>query len=63
VSVAQLAEFFINDHAKPKRKARTAADYAAVLNNYLVPELGKKAANRITAADVSKLHLSLQDRP
>src|SRR5260370_1034216 len=35
--IAQLVELFINQHAKPKRKARTAASYAAVLNSYLVP--------------------------
>ena len=33
MSVAQLVEIFINEHAKPKSKARTAAGYAAVLNN------------------------------
>jgi integrase len=63
MSVAQLVEFFINEHAKPKRKARTAADYAAVLNNYLVPKFGKRGADQITTSDVSQLHLSLRNRP
>ena len=63
MSIAQLVELFINEHAKPKRKARTAADYAAVLNNYLVPKFGKRAADQVTAAEISQLHLSLRDRP
>ena len=63
MSIAQLAVFFINEHAKPKRKARTAADYAALLNGYLVPKFGKRPADQITTADISQLHLSLRDRP
>jgi integrase len=61
--IAQLVELFISEHAKPKRKARTAADYAAILNNYLVPKFGKRAADQLSTADISQLHLSLRDRP
>jgi Arm DNA-binding domain len=41
MTIAQLVDLFISEHAKPKRKARTAADYAAVLHNHLVPSLEK----------------------
>ncbi len=51
--IAQLVELFINEHARPKRKARTAASYAAVLNNYFVPKFGKRAADQIAAAEIS----------
>ncbi len=61
--IAHLVELFINEHAQPKRKPRTAADYAAVLNSYLVPKFGKRAADQITAAEIAQLHLSLRDRP
>ena len=61
--IAQLVELFISEHARPKRKPRTAADYASLLNSYLVPKFGKRAADHITAAEVSQLHLSLRDRP
>ena len=40
--IAQLVELFINEHAKPKRKPRTAADYAAMLRSYLMPKFGKE---------------------
>lgn len=63
MSIAQLVAFFINEHAKPKRKAHTAADYTALLNGYLVPRFGKRPADQITAAEISQLHLSLRDRP
>jgi hypothetical protein len=63
VTIAQLVDLFISEHAKPKRKARTAADYAAVLHNHLVPRFGKRATDQLTPSDISQLHLSLRDRP
>jgi integrase len=63
MSIAQLVELFISEHAKPKRKARTASDYEAVLKGYLVPRFGSRAVAQITAAEISQLHLSLRDRP
>src|SRR5271166_5978754 len=63
MQVAQLVEAFINQHAKPKRKAQTAASYAALLNNCLVPKFGKRPADQVSAADISQLHLSMRDQP
>jgi integrase len=63
MQIAQLVELFIDQHAKPKRKARTAASYAAVLNNHFVPKFGKRPADQVTAAEISQLHLALRDRP
>jgi len=62
-TVAALVELFLNEHVKAKRKRRTADGYAAVLNSYLVPKLGRRAADRITTAELAQLHLSLRDRP
>jgi len=61
--IAKLADFFINQHVKPKRKERTAAGYAAILHNYFVPKYGNRAADQVTTAEISRLHLSLRDRP
>ena len=61
--VARLVDLFIEDHVKAKRKSGTAAGYAAVLKNNLVPRLGKRAADRVTAAEIEQLHLSMRDRP
>jgi integrase len=63
MQIAQLVELFINQHAKPKRKARTAASYAAVLNNHFVPKFGTRPVDQVTAAEISRLHLALRDRP
>ena len=61
--IAQLVELFVNQHAKPKRKASTAASYAAVLNNYFLPKFGRRAADQVTTTEITQLHLSLGDRP
>jgi hypothetical protein len=53
--LAQLVELFINQHAEPKRKAQTAASYAGVLNNYLVPKFGRRAADQVSAAEISQI--------
>jgi integrase len=63
IPLAQLVDLFISQHVQPKRKARTAAGYAAMLNNYLVPRFGRRAADQLTGAEVSQLHLSLRDHP
>jgi integrase len=62
-TIAQLVDLFIAEHVRPKRKARTAADYAALLRNHLVPRFGKRAADQITSSDISQLHLSLRNTP
>jgi hypothetical protein len=61
--IAHLVDLFIAEHARPKRKPRTATDCAAVLHNHLVPRFGKRAADQITSSDISPLHLSLRDTP
>jgi integrase len=63
MKITQLVDVFISEHAKPKRKARTAADYAAILHNHLVPRFGKRAADQLTPSDISQLHLSLRGTP
>lgn len=60
---AELVETFINDHAKAKRKPRTALGYADILNRLVTPKLGTRKAADISRADVAKLHLKLKDTP
>ena len=44
VTVSALVDLFVSEHAKAKRKPRTAAGYEAALRGYLVPKLGKRPA-------------------
>ena len=63
LTCAALVDRFIAEHMRPKRKARTAADYEAVLRKYFVPRFGKRAATTLSSAEIARLHLSMQDRP
>ena len=63
ITVAGLVDLFIEEHVKIKRKARTAKGYAAVLRSHFLPRFGKRAAERISGAEIGQLHLSLRDSP
>jgi hypothetical protein len=60
---ASLVDRFIAEHVKPKRKARTAADYEAVLKKYFVPRFGKRTAPTVSSAEIARLHLSMEEHP
>ena len=63
ITVARLVDVFIEEHAKAKRKSGTAGNYEAILKTYLVPRLGKRAVESITASEIAQLHIALRDRP
>nr|MDP9122457.1 integrase arm-type DNA-binding domain-containing protein [Acidobacteriota bacterium] len=60
-TVAALADRYLEQHARPKK--RTAGRDARMLEVYILPALGSKKVETITAADVAKLHHSLHDKP
>ena len=63
ITIASLADRFIDEHVKPKRKDRTAAGYSAILNSHVVPRFGKRGADRISPAEIAQLHHAMRDRP
>lgn len=63
ITIARLVDVFIEEHVKAKRKSGTAGNYEAILKTYLVPRLGKRAAESVTAGEIAQLHVSLRDRP
>lgn len=63
ITVASLVLLFIEEHVKAKRKPRTAAGYATMLSKHFVSKFGKRAADRITAAEISQLHHALRATP
>jgi integrase len=62
-SVAQLAERYMAEHARPKKKPRSAKSDESNLNNHVLPALGPKKAAAITRADISRLHHSMRKTP
>jgi Arm DNA-binding domain/Phage integrase, N-terminal SAM-like domain len=56
VSVAELAEAYMQEEVRPLLKPRTAALYAGYINNHFLPALGTRKARDVTHSDIAKLH-------
>lgn len=63
LTVDELANAFIAEHVEPKRKPRTAKGYAKLLKQRISSSLGARKAERITTADVAKIHLGMRAHP
>jgi integrase len=62
-TVAELADRFMADHVRAKRKAGTAEFYRDILDRIVKPALGTTKADKLTRHQVGKLHSSLADTP
>lgn len=62
-TVAELADGFMADHVRAKRKAGTAAFYRDILDRIVKPALGTTKADKLTRLQVGRLHSSLADTP
>jgi integrase len=58
-----VADDFLANHVTPKRKGRTADEYARILSVHIVPALGSKRIVDLRRADVAKLHGTLAPSP
>jgi len=62
-TLKELAELFLAEHAEAKRKASTAAHYRDVLERLVLPELGSRKAEKVTVADIARLHARQRAHP
>lgn len=62
-TVAELADRFMADHVRPKRKAGTAEFYQDILNRIVRPAVGTAKSDKLTRLQVGRLHSSLADTP
>lgn len=63
LTVAQLCDLFISEHAKPKLKASTAALYEQLLRSDVIPNVGTTRVTKLRRSDVHRLHLAKQKTP
>jgi integrase len=63
LTVAGLAERFMSEHVEPKRKPGTVAFYRHLLDKIIKPELGATKADKVTRAQVARLHGKLKATP
>jgi integrase len=62
-TVAELADSFMSDHVTVKRKGRTAEFYRDILDRIVKPAVGTSKADKLTRAQVGRIHSSLADTP
>jgi integrase len=62
-TVAELADRFMTEHVEAKRKPKTASFYRGVLDRIVKPELGTTKADKVTRAQLARLHGSLKATP
>lgn len=58
-TVAEIAEEYFSKEVTPKRKPKTALLYRHYINAFIVPEMGKLKAEKVTRATVAKVHLKI----
>ena len=63
LTVTELAEVFLSDHVEAKRKAGTAGHYRDILNRIVIPAIGTTKADKVSYADVARLHLKWKRTP
>ncbi len=63
LTVKNLADLFMTEHVRQKRKPTTAASYGHILDVYVVPAIGHRRASDVTHGDVAKLHSGMHQTP
>jgi len=62
-TLKELAELFLSEHVEAKRKPATASHYRDILQRIVLPELGTRQSEKVTTADMARLHVRLKRRP
>jgi integrase len=63
VTITGLADRFMSEHVEQKRKPGTVTFYRHLLDKVIKPELGATKADKVTRAQVAKLHGKLRATP
>jgi integrase len=61
--VAELAAQFLKEHVETKRKPRTAREYRRLMENIIVPTLGRRRVRDVTRQDIAQVHHSRRAAP
>lgn len=62
-TLAEVAERFLTEHVEAKRASSSAASYRSLLERLALPELGRRKAERVTTAEIQRLHSRLRATP
>ena len=62
-TLAELADRFMTDHVRAKRKAGTAEFYRDILDRIVKPAVGTTKADKLSRLQIGRLHSSLAETP
>lgn len=62
-TLKELADVFLSEHVEAKRKPATASHYRDILQRIVLPELGTRQGQKVTTADLARLHVRMKKRP
>jgi integrase len=63
LTISALADRFMSEHVEQKRKPGTAVFYRHLLDKVITPELGATKADKVTRAQIARLHGKLRATP
>ena len=63
ITVADLADRFLEHHARPKKKPSSVRMDILNLRNHVVPALGRLRVDQVTRADIARLHHAMRRTP
>ena len=62
-TMEELFDRYLNDHARPTKKASSLAEDEQLLKDYLRPSFGRRKVHEVTRADVDRFHKGLAHKP
>lgn len=63
ITVAELAERYMAEHAAPKKKPRSVAEDRRLLRLHVLPALGTRPVRDVSRSDVQQLHHRMRETP
>lgn len=63
VTVGDIARRYIEEHAEPKKKARSLAEDRRMLASFILPALGGRKIGEVSRGDVAKIHHTMRSTP
>src|SRR5262249_22472181 len=63
LTLKELADLFLSEHIEAKRRRATRSHYGDILQRIVLPELGTRQGQKVTTADLARLHVRMRKRP
>jgi hypothetical protein len=63
LTLRELGELFLKEHARALRRPRTAANYEILLRLHVYPRFGQKVAVELSRIDVGQMHVAMSATP